>query len=158
MQRSSFAHLLICHERNPYSAKPPTPRCCPAPTRRDRPRTFGYPCCGLCRSAECRRRSGIRPRDSVEQLAFALDRENCARTFPVRSSSSLTFFDASTSTPCLMVTLRTSFSPTKFLISTSNWSVSLFFSMLTLIGKLNRVSGVPTQCRAPSRIEDGWRR
>jgi hypothetical protein len=76
------------------------------------------------------------------------------RTFPVSCSSSLVFFDASTSTPGLMVTLRTSFSPTKFLISTSNWSVSLFFSMFTLMGKLGTmlVAG-----REISRTREGKR-
>jgi hypothetical protein len=39
-----------------------------------------------------------------------------------------------------MTTLRTSFSPMKFLISTSYWSVALFFSMLTLMGKLGGIS------------------
>jgi hypothetical protein len=141
MQKSSFAHLLICHERNPYSARPSTPQCCPAPTRTDRPRTFGYPCCGLCRSAECRRRSGRRPRGSVKMSVLHFEGgKKGLPTFPESCSSSLVFFDASMLTPCLMVTLRTSFSPTKFLISTSNWSVSLFFSMLTLMGKLDAVS------------------
>jgi len=112
------------------------PQCCPAPTRTDRPRTFGYPCCGPCRFAGCRRRSGKHPRGTAYTLVLFSLPDWRMPTFPVSCSSSLVFFDASTSTPGLMVTLRTSFSPTKFLISTSNWSVSLFFSMLTLMGKL----------------------
>jgi hypothetical protein len=45
------------------------PQCYPAPTRRYRPRTFGYPCCGRGRSAGCRRRSGKHPRGTVVELA-----------------------------------------------------------------------------------------
>ena len=73
----------------------------------------------------------------------------CALTFPVSCSSSFWFFDASTLTPGLMLTLRTSFSPTKFLISTSNASVSLFFSMLTLMGKLDGVSADHVEVAVP---------
>jgi hypothetical protein len=65
-----------------------------------------------------------------------------ALTLPQSCSSSLVFFDASTSTPGLIMTFRTSFSPMKFLISTSHWSVSLFFSRLTLIGKLKELAQV----------------
>jgi hypothetical protein len=45
-------------------------RCYPAPIRTDRPRTFGYPCCGPCRFAGYRRHPGRRPRDSVEELVW----------------------------------------------------------------------------------------
>ena len=41
------------------------------------------------------------------------------------------------------MTLRTSFSPMKFLISTSQQPVSLFLSRLTLMGKLDNTSAAP---------------
>ena len=86
--------------------------------------------------------------------------ETFSKEFPVSWSSSFTFFEGSTSTPGNKVTLRIIFSPMKFLhiqqsvhrysnshhvyiclrhmtyrISTSYRSVSLFFSILTLMGK-----------------------
>ena len=55
------AHMPV---KKPDSPKPFTrPRqCCRALTRTDRPRTFGYPCCGPCRFAGYRRHPGRRPR------------------------------------------------------------------------------------------------
>lgn len=126
------------------------PQGCPSPTRRYRPRTFGYPCCGLGSSAGYRRRSGKHPRGTGKSLApqnYA--NYASALTFPVRRSSSFWFLDGSTSTPALITTFRTRFSPMKFLISTSYWSVSLFFSMLTLMGKLDVLL---VGCRCELRI------
>ena len=87
----------------------------------------------------------------------AADCETFSSEFPNSCSSSFWFFEGSTSTPGCITTLRTIFSPMKFLcspsalrpllpaqihlqmqtyrISTSNRPVSLFFSTFTLMGK-----------------------
>lgn len=50
-----------------------------------------------------------------------------------------------------MTTLRTSFSPMKFLISTSQQSVSLFLSRLTLMGKLDMMLVMFNDMQRPAK-------
>jgi hypothetical protein len=145
---------------------PTIPRCCPSPKHIDRPRTIRPvslpPNLIQSRDLEFTFRISLFRTLHFCWMSAALC-ETFSRELPLSCSSSFTFFDTSTSTPGCITTLRTIFSPMKFLvnpsalaltfpsclvlhchtpaqtftyrISTSHKPVSLFLSKFTLMGK-----------------------